>query len=82
MWDSSTLSNLHSVFCNSFYYRALYNFNKDPLITAWRKCVRVIIGLSNTTHNYIISNLDYNIMIVYLLSLFIIFCMQIISLFS
>ena len=30
--------------------------------TAWCKCMRVIFCLPNTTHNYIISNLDYNIM--------------------
>ena len=30
--------------------------------TAWRKCMRVIFCLPNTTHNYIISNLDYNSM--------------------
>ena len=31
MWDSFTLSNLHSTFCNSFYGIELYNFNKAPL---------------------------------------------------
>ena len=65
MCDSFTLSNLHSTFCNSFYGIELYNFNKAPLInvyTAWRKCMRVIFCLPNTTHNYIISNLYYNIM--------------------
>ena len=30
--------------------------------TAWRKCMRVLFCLPNTTYNYIISNLDYNIM--------------------
>ena len=65
MCDNFTLSNLHSTFCNSFYGIELYNFNKVPLInvyTAWRKCMRVIFCLPNTTHNYIISNLNYNIM--------------------
>ena len=65
MCYSFTLSNLHSTFCNSFYGIELYNFNKTPLInvyTAWRKCMQVIFGLPNTTHNYIISNLYYNIM--------------------
>ena len=65
MCDSFTLSNLHCTFCNSFYGIELYNFNKTPLknvYTAWRKCMRVILCLPNTTHNYIISHLDYNIM--------------------
>ena len=65
MCDSFTLSNLHSTFCNNFYGIELYNFNKAPLLnvyTARRKCMRVIFCLPNTTHNYIISNLDYNIM--------------------
>ena len=31
MCDSSTLSNLHSTFCNSFHGIELYNFNKAPL---------------------------------------------------
>ena len=29
---------------------------------AWRKCIRVIFFLPNTTHNYIIFHLDYNLM--------------------
>ena len=65
MCDSFTLSNLHSTFCNSFYGIELYNFNKAPLkklYTAWRKCMRIIFCLPNTTQNYIISHLDYNIM--------------------
>ena len=65
MCDSFTLSNLHYTFCNSFYGIELYNCNKAHLInvyTAWRKCMRVIFCLPNTTHNYIISHLDYNIM--------------------
>ena len=65
MCDSFTVSNLHSTFCNSFYGIELYNFNKAPLknvYTAWRKCMRIIFCLPNTTHNYIISHLDYNIM--------------------
>ena len=60
MSDSFTFSNLHSTFCNNI---ELYNFIKAPLKmyigpTAWRKCMRVIFYLPNTTHNYIISNLD------------------------
>ena len=46
MYDSFTLSNLYSTFCNSFYDIKLYNFNKAPLInvyTAWQKCMRVLI---------------------------------------
>ena len=65
MCDSFTLINLHSTFCNSFYGIDLYNFNRAALkkiYTAWRKCMRVICCLPNTTHNYIISHLDYNIM--------------------
>ena len=65
MCDSFTLSNLHSTFCNRFYGIELYNFNKAPLknvYTAWRKCMCIIFCLSNTTHNYIISHLDYNVM--------------------
>ena len=30
--------------------------------TAWHKCMRIKFCLPNTTHNYIISHLDYNIM--------------------
>ena len=65
MCDSLTLSNLHSTFCNSIYGIELYNFNKAPLkyvYTAWCKCTRIIFCLPNTTHNYIISHLDSNIM--------------------
>ena len=50
---------------NSSCLHNLYNFNQAPLInvyTAWRKCMRVIFCLPNTTHNYNISHLDYNIM--------------------
>ena len=53
--DTSSVDNVIS----------LYSFNKAPLInvyTAWRKCMRVIFCLPNTTHNYIISHLDYNFM--------------------
>ena len=51
--------------CDSFHGIELFNFNKAPLknvYTAWRKYMRVIFFLPNTTHNYIISHLDYNIM--------------------
>ena len=65
MCDSFTLSNLHSTFCNSFHGIELYNVNKALLknvYTAWRKCMRIIFCLPNSTHNYIISYLYYNIM--------------------
>ena len=65
MCDSFSLNNLHSTFCNSLYGIEIYNFNKAPLInvyTAWRKCMPVIFCLPITTHNYIISHLNYNIM--------------------
>ena len=55
---------MHSSFCNSFYDIEFYKFKKAPLInvyTAWRKCMRVIFCRLNTTHNYIISNLYYDI---------------------
>ena len=64
-WNLNLLHLLHSTICNSFYGIELYNFNKAPLknvYTAWRKCMRIIFCLPNTTHNYIISHLDYNIM--------------------
>ena len=88
MCDSFTLSNLHFTYCNSFYGIELYNLHKAPLInvyTAWCKCIRVIFCLPNTTNNYIISNLNYNIMerldrrlVKFLLT----FCIRIIPLFS
>ena len=65
MCDSFTLSNLHSIFCNSFIGIQLYNCNTAPLknvYTAWRKCMRVIFCLPNTTHTDSIYHLDYNIM--------------------
>ena len=50
------ISNLHYTFCNIFVGIELYNFN------VWRRCMRVRFCVPNTTHNYIISHLDYNIM--------------------
>ena len=65
MCDSFTLSNLHFTSCNSFValnYITLIRPLLTNVYTAWRKCMRVIFCLPNTTHNYIIPHLDYNIM--------------------
>ena len=60
-----TLSNLHSTFLTVIMALNYITLIRYPLInvyTAWRKCMRVIFCLPHTTHNYIISHLDYNIM--------------------
>ena len=62
MCDSITLNNLHSSYCTSFYGIELYNFSEDymnDIYVAWRKCIRRIFKIPNTSHNFIVSKLNY-----------------------
>ena len=44
------------------YVHFVYESDNITVYTAWRKCMRVLVCLPNSTHNYIIAHLDYNIM--------------------